>query len=77
MATSVRFRAGSFSLNGARTMVQSKSSFCFIRSYSLLSIYELLSAASYVASARRVRIRLRPSTVMTCRLSHSITIQLP
>ncbi len=33
--------------------------------------------ASFAASARKVRIRLRPSTVMTCRLSHSIIIQLP
>ena len=43
---------------------------------SLLNAFKLI-AASFVAPARKVRIRLRPSTVMTCRLSHSITIQLP
>ena len=43
---------------------------------SLLNALELI-VASFVALAMKVRIRLRPSTVMTCRLSHSIIIQLP
>jgi len=37
----------------------------------------IVIGASFVAPARKVRIRLRPSTVMICRLSYSITIQLP
>ena len=43
---------------------------------SLLNALELI-VASFVAPARKVRIRLRPSTVMICRLSYSIIIQLP